>query len=107
MSSINMLLLILAMGVVTYFTRRALLRLPESFFTDRVKNGLTMIPLGIFAALIFPSLFVNEGELSIHPLYLVASIVCLVLMKLSRNLFLSFGVSLLLVILVKIKVFPF
>lgn len=106
MNDTRLFLLILVMGVVTYVTRRAFLRLPESFLTVRMKNGLAMIPVGIFAALIFPSLFTNGGKLSIDPLYLMAGAVCLVLMKLSRNIFLSFGASMLLVVLVKTRVIP-
>ncbi|MEJ8544931.1 AzlD domain-containing protein [Brevibacillus borstelensis] len=98
---VRMLLLILAMGIVTYISRRAFLTLPASFFTARLKNGLDMIPLGIFAALIFPSLFVKGGEWTINPLYAAASVVCVLVMLRWRNVFLGFGISLLLVLVVK------
>lgn len=97
----NMLLLYLGMAAVTYFSRRAFLRLPDHLFSERLKNGLSFIPLGIFAALIFESLFLKEGELTFEPLYLAASAVCLVMMKLSQNVFISFGLSLAVVVVVK------
>lgn len=98
---LRMFLLILAMGIVTYFTRRAFLTLPESFFTARLKNDLDMIPLGIFAALIFPSLFVKGGEWTFNPLYAGASVICVLVMIRWKNVFLGFGISLFLVLLVK------
>jgi branched-subunit amino acid transport protein len=94
MNTINLLLLFLGMGAITYATRRAFLRLPNRLFSARLKNGLSFIPVGIFAALIFPSLFVQQGAFVFQPLYLAASVVCLVTMALSRNVFVSFGVSL-------------
>jgi branched-subunit amino acid transport protein len=87
------LLLFICMALVTYVTRRALLRVPSDFFSAKMKNGLTYIPIGILAGLIFPSLFLENKEIVIHPIYLVASIICLLLMKVSKNVFLSFGVS--------------
>ncbi|MFC4766480.1 AzlD domain-containing protein [Effusibacillus consociatus] len=106
MSTGSTFLLILGMAAVTYLTRRAFLRLPDSFFSPRLKNGLTFIPVGIFAGLIFPSLFVKQGEFVIQPLYLLASAVCLGVMIVSRNVFLSLGISLLVVVLGKTGVVP-
>jgi branched-subunit amino acid transport protein len=102
----NILLLYLGMAAVTYLARRAFLRLPSHLLSPRLKNGLTFIPVGIFAALIFPSLFVQQGALVIQPLFLVASVVCLAVMAISRNVFLSFGVSLALVVIVSLGVIP-
>ncbi|MFY0545266.1 AzlD domain-containing protein [Brevibacillus sp. H7] len=102
----KILLLYLGMAAVTYLTRRAFLRLPSRLLSPRLKNGLTFIPVGIFAALIFPSLFVQNGQLVFQPLFLVAGVVCLVAMAISRNVFVSFGVSLALVVLVSIGVIP-
>jgi branched-subunit amino acid transport protein len=97
----NMLLLYLGMAAVTYVSRRAFLRLPDHLFSERLKNGLSFIPLGIFAALIFESLFLKDGSFVLEPLYLLASAVCLLMMKLSRNVFVSFGMSLVIVVMVK------
>ncbi len=106
MNTTATLLLLFGMAGVTYLARRAFLRLPSGIFSSRLKNGLTFIPLGIFSALIFPSLFVREGHLVIQPLFLAASALCLLLMAISRNVFVSFGVSLLFVVLVSTGVLP-
>ncbi|MFD1739745.1 AzlD domain-containing protein [Bacillus salitolerans] len=98
------LLLFFLMSVVTYITRRTLLRVPSDFFSSRMKNGLSFIPIGILAGLIFPSLFLQNKEFVINPIYLVASILCLLLMKLSKNVFLSFGVSVAGVVLINLLV---
>ncbi|USG67312.1 AzlD domain-containing protein [Brevibacillus ruminantium] len=100
------LLLFLSMAAITYFSRRAFLRLPSKHFSARLKNGLSFIPLGIFASLVFPSLFVDAGTFVIQPLYLVASLVCLAMMAISKNVFLSFGVSLGLVVVSSLGLFP-
>jgi branched-subunit amino acid transport protein len=107
MSASTTLLLYLAMAAVTYLSRRAFLRLPSKFFSPRLKNGLSFIPVGIFAALIFPSLFVQQSELVFQPLFLAAGAVCLLAMAISKNVFLSFGISLGLVVLVSSGVIPF
>jgi branched-subunit amino acid transport protein len=57
------------------------------------------LPIGIFAALIFPVVFIKKYEFEIQPIFLIGCIVCLILMKFTRNIFISFFVSLLIVIL--------
>jgi len=100
MSGTTILLLYLGMAAVTYLARRAFLRLPGNFFSPRLKNGLAFIPIGIFAGLIFPSLFVQEGSLVWQPVFLIASVVCLAAMALTRNVFVSFGSGLALVVVI-------
>lgn len=107
MNTSTILLMYLGMAAVTYLSRRAFLRLPSEFFSPRLQNGLTFIPVGIFAALIFPSLFVQQGRLVYQPLFLVASLVCLITMALSKNVFISFGIGLGLVVLVSLDIVPF
>lgn len=107
MNTSSIILMLLGMAAVTYVTRRAFLRLPSQFFSPRLKNGLSFIPVGIFAALIFPSVFVQQKELVFQPLYLIACAVCLLVMALSRNVFASFGLSLALVVLVSLGIIPF
>lgn len=107
MSVWQTLLLFGGMGLVTYVSRRAFLQLPSGFFSPRLRNGLSFIPIGIFAGLIFPSLFIEHHEMVIRPLFLVASIICLVAMHVSRNVFVSFGVSLALVVFVSLGILPF
>ncbi len=107
MNTASFLLLLLGMAAVTYITRRAFLRLPSHLFSNRLHSGLTFIPLGIFAGLIFPSLFLDDRHFVWQPLFLLASAACLLLMVLTRNVFVSFGVSLALVVLVSIGIIPF
>jgi branched-subunit amino acid transport protein len=102
----NLFLLYVILAAVTYLSRRAFLRLPSHWLSPRLKNGLTFIPVGIFAALIFPSLFVHNGHMVFQPMLLVASAVCLVVMALSKNVFLSFGISLGLVVLLSLGIVP-
>lgn len=103
MSVPSSLAMMIGMAVVTYLTRRAFLQIPDNRLSQRLKQGLTFIPIGIFAGLIFPSIFVQQGEIVIQPLYLVGSIVCLALMAWTKNVFVSFGLSLLLVVLVTVE----
>lgn len=102
----NLFWLYLILAIVTYASRRAFLRLPSKWLSPRLKNGLMFIPVGIFAALIFPSLFVQDGNLTFQPALLLAGAVCLVVMAWSKNVFLSFGISLGLVILISLGVVP-
>ncbi|MFF0825364.1 AzlD domain-containing protein [Brevibacillus sp. NPDC003359] len=65
----NLFWLIVMMTIATYISRRAFLRLPGHWLSPRLKNGLIFIPVGIFAALIFPALFVqHQGLVSTDPL---------------------------------------
>lgn len=98
MNTTTTLLLYVGMAIVTYVARRAFLRLPGNFFSSRLRHGLSYIPIGIFAGLIFPSLFVVGNQLVWQPLLLVASAVCLAMMAFTRNVFASFGVGLALVV---------
>lgn len=107
MSTQSVILLYLGMALVTYASRRAFLQLPSHLFSPRLKNGLTFIPIGIFAGLIFPSVFIDQHQLVIRPILIAASLICLVVMHLSRNVFVSFGVSLAIVVLVSLGFLPF
>lgn len=102
----NLMLLYVILSILTYLSRRVFLRLPDHWLSPRMKNGLTYIPVGIFAALIFPSLFVQDAQFVFQPVLLLASLVCLGVMALSKNVFLSFGVSLGLVVLVSLGLLP-
>lgn len=102
----NMFWLFVIMAVVTYISRRAFLRLPGHWMSPRLKNGLTFIPVGIFAALIFPALFVKNQELVFSPMLLIAGIACLLVMAISKNAFLSFGVSMAIVVLASMQLIP-
>lgn len=104
MSTFQLIILFLLMSIVTYISRRALLRVPGNFFSVKVLNGLTYIPIGILAGLIFPSIFISNNQVMIQPLFIAGSILCLVLMKLRRNVFISFGFSVVVVVVLHIIV---
>lgn len=107
MNTTETFLLLFGMAAVTYLSRRAFLRLPSRYFSPRLRNGLSFIPIGIFAGLIFPSLFVKEGGLVWQPLEVAAGLLCLLLMMATKNVFVSFGASLALVVLVTVGILPF
>ena len=100
--SVEILLLFAAMMAVTYLTRRALLRMKADALSPRVRSGLQFIPVGIFAALIFTSLFQKDGQVVFDWLALSACALCLLLMRVTKNFFLSFGVSLGLVVVMHV-----
>ncbi|WP_429844071.1 AzlD domain-containing protein [Brevibacillus sp. FIR094] len=102
----NLFWLFVIMAIATYISRRAFLRLPGHWMSPRLKNGLTFIPVGIFAALIFPALFVQHQELVFQPILLIAGIACLIVMALSKNAFLSFGVSMAIVVIASLQIIP-
>jgi branched-subunit amino acid transport protein len=85
--------LLIGMTIITYLTRRLLLRVPERVLTKRFKNGLAFVPIGIFAGLVFPSLFIGESGFEWKPSFLLASVFCLMTMKFTKNFFLSFFVG--------------
>lgn len=107
MSTVSVIFLYLGMAAVTYASRRAFLQLPSNLFSARLKNGLSFIPIGIFAGLTFPSVFIANHEFVIRPVLIAASLICLLAMHLTRNVFVSFGASLLLVVLVSLGILPF
>ncbi len=108
-SSYN-LIVIIGMGVITYLTRRSLLRVPDRLLSDRLKASLVFIPPGIFASLIFPGIFTHklDGVLSIvlNPIYITAALFCIVTMAFTRNVFISFLVGLVCCVLVTMKIIP-
>ena len=71
----EMLAIIFGMAVVTFVPRF----LPMAFLTrwvipERVKMGLSYIPISILSAIVFPILFFNEaGKIEIQPYYLLSA----------------------------------
>ncbi|EOO11965.1 AzlD domain-containing protein [Bacillus cereus] len=91
--NLHYFILLIGMTVITFITRRLLLRVPECILTKRVKNGLTFVPIGIFAGLVFPALFIQNSSFQWKPSYLLASVLCLLTMKVTKNFLLSFLVG--------------
>lgn len=89
----NYFILLLGMTIVTYLCRRVLLRIPNYILTKRIKEGLAYVPIGIYAALVFPSLFQGKTGFEFKPLYLFSTVLCLLTMKVTNNFFLSFFIG--------------
>lgn len=72
----EILILILGMGIVTFFPRF----IPMAFLArralpERVKKGLDYFPISILSAIVFPILFFNgEGRMDIQPQYLLSAV---------------------------------
>lgn len=102
MNSNEFYLLILIVAFLTYMTRRLLLRVRFEF-SKKIQCGINTIPLGIFAAIIFPSIFISDSyQLSINPILLIGCVCCLVIMWRTSNVLLSIVSSMLIVILVDV-----
>jgi len=88
---LEILLLILGMGIVTFIPRF----LPMVFLTrrvipERVKMGLGYIPIAILSAIVFPILFFNEGgKVEIQPHYLLSAIPVFIFAWKVKSLWLS------------------
>ncbi|MGN7471623.1 AzlD domain-containing protein [Brevibacillus sp. SAFN-007a] len=102
----NLFWLFFLMSIATYFSRRAFMRLPSHWMSARLKSGLSYIPVGIFAALIFPALFVQNQSVVFQPILLAAGVACFIIMLLTKNAFLSFGVSMAIVVIASLPLLP-
>lgn len=86
----QILIYILAMAIATFLTRRLMLVIPERYLTQRIKRGLLYVSIGVFAGLIFPSLFFDNGKFTWKIDYLITAIFCIILMKLTKSFLTSF-----------------
>ncbi|MFC7686610.1 AzlD domain-containing protein [Ureibacillus sp. GCM10028918] len=94
----SILIIILLMALATFLTRRLMLIVPEKYLTVRVKRGLLYVPIGVFAGLIFPTLFLEEGQLAWKVDYLLTTVVCILLMLWKKDFLFSFIGSLLFIV---------
>jgi branched-subunit amino acid transport protein len=52
---------IIIAGILTYFTRMAMIALVgREMLSDRVKEVLAYVPSAVFPAIIFPAIFIND-----------------------------------------------
>jgi len=80
------------MGIVTYITRASfLVFLKNTDLPKVVYRSLKYIPVAILAALIFPGIFTPQGKLdiSITNPYIVAGLVTVISVVISKNSVLS------------------
>ncbi len=99
----EILIIIIGMGIVTYFTRIGALALFRFIGVPSWLNRwLKYVPVAILTALIVPSLLLPQGylDISINNHYLIAGIVAAVVAYKSRNIIatLGLGISVMLVL---------
>ncbi|RBP30145.1 MULTISPECIES: AzlD domain-containing protein [Bacillus] len=92
-------ILLFGMTIVTYLCRRLFLRIPDHILTKKIREGLAYVPIGIYAALVFPSLFLGKNGFQPNPIYLFSAVLCLLTMKVTNNFFLSFFIGMGMVLL--------
>lgn len=102
MSRFDFYLLVISVALLTYMTRRILLRFSFQL-SKRLQSGLDTIPLGIFSAIIFPSVFISDSNhITFNPALLIGCVICLVIMWRTSNVLLSILISMGLVMLVDV-----
>lgn len=92
----EILLLILVMGAVTFFTRFGSLALLRYTGTPAwLERWLKHVPTGILTALIVPSLLLPHQQLdiSLHNNYLLAGLLAAVIAYKTRNAILTMGLG--------------
>lgn len=97
----KILIIILLMALATFLTRRLMLIVPEKYLTVRVKRGLLYVPIGVFAGLIFPTLFLVEGQFVWKVDYLLTTVVCILLMLWKKDFLFSFIGSLIFIVVLQ------
>lgn len=88
--------LILAMGLVTYFTRATFLVLSKNIAMPKIlAQSLKYIPVSILATLIFPAIFIPQGKLflAISNVYIWAGIITAVAVLITKNQVISIGMG--------------
>ncbi len=93
----EVMLMILAMGAVTYASRVAGFILVRAFGVPRVlASWLTYVPVGILTALIVPTLLIRQGQFHIGPdnHYMLAGIVAALVAYKTRNVLITVGIGL-------------
>ncbi len=54
-------------GIITYIIRLSFILLLEKIqIAERVQRALSLVPPAVFSAIIFPDLFLREGDLAIN-----------------------------------------
>ncbi len=93
----EVMLMIAAMGAVTYLSRIAGFALVRAFgVPPLLARWLTYVPVGILTALIVPALLIRDGQLHVgldnH--YLVAGVIAAVVAYKTRNVLITVGIGL-------------
>jgi len=94
---VELVLIILAMGLITYATRvGAFAVLRVTGMPDWLRRAVRYVPVGVLVALIVPALLVRDGavDLSLGNHYLLAGIVAGLVAFKTRNVAITVGVGL-------------
>jgi branched-subunit amino acid transport protein len=80
---------IIIAGLLTYFTRMAMIALVgREMLSDRVKEVLAYVPSAVFPAIIFPAIFINDYGtfVQINDPKIFAAIIAIIVGYFSKNI---------------------
>ena len=83
---------IIIAGLLTYFTRMAMLTLvSREMLSERVKEVLEYVPSDVFPAIIFPAIFINDyGKfVEIHDPKIFAALIAVIVGYFSKSIILT------------------
>ena len=96
LSNLNIYLLIIGIAIFTYIPRSLpIIYLSKKDIPNWLKDWMKFIPSGIFAALILPSILIQDGSLNVGftNINLIASILVLIIAIKKKSLGLSIAVG--------------
>ena len=92
MSPLWLMLTIIAMGLVTFALRLSLILLAERVtIPPLIRRGLKYVPPAVFAAIIFPDIFIPAGRLDLsweNP-FIFSGLVAIIAARVSKNVFVT------------------
>lgn len=94
----NEVLMIFGMFVVTFGVRYVLFALADNIeFPETLKRALNYVPIAVLTAIIFPAVFISQGELffSVENPYIIGAIVAVAVSFWRRSMLLTVAVGLL------------
>ena len=83
---------IIIAGLLTYFTRMAMITLvSREMLSERVKEVLAYVPSAVFPAIIFPAIFINDYGtfVEIYDSKIFAAIIAVIVGYFSKNIILT------------------
>jgi len=80
---------IIIAGLLTYFTRMAMIALVgKEMLSERVKEVLAYVPSAVFPAIIFPAIFINDYGIfvEVHDPKIFAAIIAIIVGYFSKSI---------------------
>ena len=80
---------IIIAGLLTYFTRMAMIALVEKeMLSERVREVLAYVPSAVFPAIIFPAIFINDYGtfVEVHDPKIFAAIIAIIVGYFSKSI---------------------